>query len=116
MSGFVRLEGALLSEPPLLTIDNYSSWEVKMEFFLRDIDEHVWMFVEEGYSPPIERLENGTCMPKPKSKWSNDELEGEEWNSKGIHALSCALDEIQAKLIRTTRDVREAWEILRVTH
>ena len=116
MCDFERLEGASLSEPPLLTKDNYSSWKVRMEAFLSNIDEHVWMCVEDGYSPPIERLENGTCVPKPKSKWSIDELETEEWNSKGIRALSCAVDEIQAKLIRTTQDVREAWEILRVTH
>ena len=65
MSAFKRLEGALLSEPPLLKMENYSSRKVRMEVFLMDFDEHVWMCVEEGYSPPTERLENGASVTKP---------------------------------------------------
>ncbi|KAL5752392.1 hypothetical protein ACOSQ2_022899 [Xanthoceras sorbifolium] len=51
MNSVVR-EGASHTKPPLLNDTNYSFWKVRMRAYLKSIDEHVWISIEEGYTPP----------------------------------------------------------------
>ncbi|KAK0594697.1 hypothetical protein LWI29_004279 [Acer saccharum] len=118
MSGFgMSKEGASSVRPPLLTGDNYSSWKGKMEAYICQIHDRSWMAVEDGYAPPMMTpTDGGEEILKPKAQWSPQEFTDSMWNNKAIHAIRCAMNENQYKLIQITRIAKEAWEILEVAH
>ena len=110
-------EGASSVRPPLLTGDNYSSWKGKMEAYLCQIHDRAWMAVEDGYAPPMMTpTGGGEEVLKPKAQWTNGEFETSKWNRKAMHAILCAMDENQYKLVQITRIAKEAWEILETAH
>ena len=110
-------EGASSVRPPLLTGVNYSSWKGKMEAYLCQIHDRAWMAVEDGYAPPKMTLTGGgEEVLKPKVQWDMQEFVDSMWNKRAIHAIRCAVDENQYKLIQITGIAKEAWDILEVTH
>jgi hypothetical protein len=110
-------EGASSTRPPLLTGDNYSSWKGKMEAYLCQIHDRAWMAIEDGYAPPMMTpTGGGEEVLKPKAQWTNGEFETSKWNRKAMHAILCAMDENQYKLVQITRIAKEAWEILETAH
>ncbi|KAK1552620.1 hypothetical protein Q3G72_020482 [Acer saccharum] len=118
MSGYDgNHEGALSTRPPLLTGVNYTSWKGKMEAYVCQIHDRAWMAIEDGYAPPMMTpTGGGEEVLKPKAQWSTEEFETSKWNRKAWHALLCAVDENQYKLIQNTRIAKEAWDILEVAH
>ncbi|KAK1588131.1 hypothetical protein Q3G72_020129 [Acer saccharum] len=110
-------EGASSVRPPLLTGINYSQWKGKMEAYVCQIHDRAWMAIEDGYSPPMMTpTGGGEEVLKPKAQWSPEEFETSKWNRKAWHALLCAVDENQYKLIQNTKIAKEAWDILEVAH
>ena len=118
MSDFgMSKEGASSVRPPLLTGVNYASWKGKMEAYLCQIHDRAWMAIEDGYAPPMMTpTGGGDQVIKPKADWTNAEFEISKWNRKAWHALLCAVDENQYKLIQNTKIAKEAWDILEVAH
>jgi hypothetical protein len=110
-------EGASSTRPPLLTGINYSQWKGKMEAYVCQIHDRAWMAIEDGYSPPMMTpTGGGEEVLKPKAQWTQAEFELSKWNQKAWHALICAVDENQYKLIQNTKIAKEAWDILEVAH
>ncbi|KAI9191379.1 hypothetical protein LWI28_007733 [Acer negundo] len=76
-----------------------------------------WMAIEDGYTPPMMTFTGGgDKVPKPKAQWSPQEFDAIKWNNKAMHAILCAMDDNQYKLIQTTRIAKEAWDILKTAH
>ena len=110
-------KGASSVRPPLLTGLNYSSWKGKIEAYLCQIHDRAWMAVEDGYAPPLMTpTGGGDDVLKPKAQWNAQDFEASKWNNKAMHALLCAVDENQYKLIQITRITKEAWDILETAH
>ena len=110
-------EGASSTRPPLLTGVNYSIWKGKMEAYVCQIHDRAWMAIEDGYTAPMMTpTGGGEDVLKPKAQWSPQEFEASKWNNKAMHAILCAMDDNQYKLIQTTRIAKEAWEILETAH
>jgi hypothetical protein len=110
-------EGASSTRPPLLTGVNYASWKGKMEAYVCQIHDRAWMAIEDGYTPPMMTpTGGGEEVPKPKAQWTPQEFEASKWNNKAMHAILCAMDDNQYKLIQTTRIAKEAWDILETAH
>ena len=75
------------------------------------------MAIEDGYTPPMMTpTRGGEEVPKPKTQWTPQEFEASKWNNKAMHAILCAIDDNQYKLIQTTRIAKEAWDILETAH
>ncbi|KAK4834507.1 hypothetical protein QYF36_023981 [Acer negundo] len=75
------------------------------------------MAIEDIYAPPMMTpTGGGEDVLKPKAQWNTQEFEASKWNRKAIHAILCAMDENQYKLIQNTRISKEAWDILQVAH
>ena len=110
-------EGASSMRPLLLTDDNYSSWKGKMEAYLCQIHDRAWMAVEDGYAPlMMTPIGGGEDVLKPKAQWNAQEFETSKWNRKAMHAILCAMDENQYKLVQITRIAKVAREILEMAH
>src|SRR5579862_9038413 len=110
-------EGASSTRPPLLTGLNYSQWKGKMESYICQIHDRAWMSVEDGYDlPMMTPAGGGEDVLKPKAQWNAQEFEASRWNRKAMHAILCAMDENQYKLIQNTQVAKVAWNILQVAH
>ncbi|KAK0574789.1 hypothetical protein LWI29_029107 [Acer saccharum] len=110
-------EGASSTRPPLLTGLNYSQWKGKMESYICQIHDRAWMAVEDGYDlPMMTPAGGGQDVLKPKAQWNAQEFEASKWNRKAMHAIMCAMDENQYKLIQNTQIAKVAWDILQVAH
>ncbi|KAK4840906.1 hypothetical protein QYF36_021096 [Acer negundo] len=46
-------ESASSTRPPLLTGVNYASWKGKMEAYVCQIHDRVWMAIKDGYTPSM---------------------------------------------------------------
>ncbi|XP_060967078.1 uncharacterized protein LOC133035302 [Cannabis sativa] len=106
-------EGGSTSRPPMLEGDNYPYWKTKMRAFLRAVDEKVWMSIEEGWSKPT-LMENEIVIPKPMSRWTTNEIERANFNSKALHALFNAASTNQLNVIANCEIAKEAWEKLKI--
>ena len=88
----VMTEGASNSRPPLLKGHNYGFWKLRMKAYIRFIDERDWMTMKEGYLSLNKRLENGTIVSKPRSKWSTNEFELAKWHHRAVSAIFIGVD------------------------
>ncbi|KAK0588309.1 hypothetical protein LWI29_037721 [Acer saccharum] len=88
-----------------------------MESYICQIHDHAWMAVEDGYDlPKMTPGGKGEKVLKPKAQWNAQEFEASKWNRKAMHAILCAMDENQYKLIQNTRIAKEAWDIVEIAH
>ena len=104
-----------LSVPPFFDKSNYAYWKVRMHAFLKSLDEHVWISVQNGWKPPSTTV-SGTINLTDISLWTKDELAACNWNSKGIHALFMALSPEEFRRVSMCETAKEVWDILETTH
>ncbi|XP_022849862.1 uncharacterized protein LOC111371947 [Olea europaea var. sylvestris] len=86
-----------------------------MHAFLKSLDEHVWISVQNGWKPPSTTV-SGTINLTDISLWTKDELAACNWNSKGIHALFMALSPEEFRRVSMCETGKEVWDILETTH
>ncbi|XP_022870995.1 uncharacterized protein LOC111390222 [Olea europaea var. sylvestris] len=94
-----------LSVPPFFDGSNYAYWKVRMRAFLKSLDEHVWIRVQNGWKPPSTTV-SGTINLTDISLWTKGELAACNWNSKGIHALFMALSPEEFRRVSMFEEVR----------
>lgn len=104
-----------LSVPPFFDGSNYAYWKVRMCAFLKSLDEHVWISVQNGWKPSSTTV-SGTINLTDISLWTKDELAACNWNSKGIHALFMALSPEEFRRVSMCETAKEVWDILETTH
>ncbi|XP_022857366.1 uncharacterized protein LOC111378405 [Olea europaea var. sylvestris] len=94
-----------LSVPPFFDGSNYAYWNVRMRAFLKSLDEHVWISVQNGWKPPSTTV-SGTINLTDISLWTKDELAACNWNSKEIHALFMAISPEEFRRVSMFEEVR----------
>ncbi|XP_022897599.1 uncharacterized protein LOC111411284 [Olea europaea var. sylvestris] len=62
-----------LSVPPYFDESNYAYWKVRMRAFLKSLDKHVWLSVQNGWKPPS-TIVSGTVNLTDISLWTKDEI------------------------------------------
>ena len=60
--------------PHLLDGSNYLCWKSRIRTFIKFIDECIWIFIENGWCPPMTTVD-GDFIPKPQEQWNEDDLE-----------------------------------------
>ncbi|XP_022856135.1 uncharacterized protein LOC111377295, partial [Olea europaea var. sylvestris] len=96
-----------LSVPPFFDGSNYAYWKVRMRAFLKSLDEHVWISVQNGWKPPS-IIVSGNIHLTDISVWTKDELAACNWNSKGIHALFMALSPEEFRRVSMCETAKES--------
>ncbi|XP_022873216.1 uncharacterized protein LOC111392180 [Olea europaea var. sylvestris] len=86
-----------------------------MRAFLKSLDEHVWVSVQNGWKPPSTTV-SGTVNLTDKSLWTKDEIAECNWNSKGLHALFMTVSPEEFKRVSMCETAKEVWDILETTH
>ena len=75
--------------PPHFDGNNYAYWKVRMNVFLKLIDERVWNSVEYGWEKPT----------NPVSKWQTSQKETAAFNIKIMNAIFNAVSMEEFKRI-----------------
>ncbi|XP_022853916.1 uncharacterized protein LOC111375345, partial [Olea europaea var. sylvestris] len=86
-----------------------------MRAFLKSLDEHVWVSVQNGWKPPS-TIVSGTVNLIEISLWTKDEIAECNWNSKGLHALFMAVSPEEFRRVSMCETAKEVWDILETTH
>ncbi|XP_062098641.1 uncharacterized protein LOC133804500 isoform X2 [Humulus lupulus] len=82
-----------------------------MRAFIKSQDERAWRSILSGWSPPVEKDDEGNTKVKSELEWSTeDELSG--YNNKALHAIFIGVGECFIKLIYSCDSAKEAWLIL----
>ncbi|XP_062075335.1 uncharacterized protein LOC133779378 [Humulus lupulus] len=104
--------GGSTTIPLMLEGDNYPYWKTKMRVYLKSVDEQVWMAVSEGWKPPTEIVGN-VENAKAASKWTTDEIEKANFNSKALNAIFNDISTNQMKVVANCEIAKEAWDKLK---
>ena len=83
----IIIEGQSTHRPPFFNGSNYTSWKIRMEFFLCSIDVELWEVIKEGFEVPKDA--NG--LPLPKKDWSVGERRRYGLNCKAINHIFCVI-------------------------
>ncbi|XP_062100438.1 uncharacterized protein LOC133806339 [Humulus lupulus] len=80
-----------------------------MKAFIKSQDEKAWRSILSGWSPLVEKDDEGNTKVKPELEWSKL-LSG--YNNKAFHAIFNGVGEGFIKLISSCDSEKEAWLIL----
>ena len=82
---------------------------------LKSINEHVWLAVEKGWTPPVTIVGEITSL-KPIESWTETEQRLAQYNSKGVHVIASHVTHEEYNRIMTCETSKEAWDIFALTH
>lgn len=77
MISIVIVQIQSLNVPPYLDGNNYVYCKVRMRALLESLDKQVWVSIEKGWTRPTTDID----------LWSMDDLNGCNWNNKGLNAI-----------------------------
>lgn len=86
-----------------------------MRAFFKFLDEHVWGSFLKGQTIPSTDV-NGIVTPKDLSTWSKEEVNENNYNSKGLYAIFMAISLEEFKSISRCETAKDAWCILETTY
>ena len=86
--------------------NNYAYWKVRMNPFLKSIDEKVQNFVEYGWEK----------LTTPVNEWQTSQKEAVAFNSKVMNAIFNAISMKEFKRISNVEVAHTAWNILQTVH
>ncbi|XP_022891807.1 girdin-like [Olea europaea var. sylvestris] len=101
--------------PPYFDGSNYAYWKVRIRAFLKSLDEHVWVSVQNGWKPSSTTVSSVVNLTDI-SLWTKEELAYYNWNSKGLHALFMVVSPEKFRRVLMCETAKEAWDILETTH
>ncbi|KAK9053707.1 hypothetical protein SSX86_024781 [Deinandra increscens subsp. villosa] len=81
------------NKPPMFTPDDFGTWKLRMEGFVRILDRRIWKSFTEGpYSPMVSSADVAEVkIPKPLDKYVESDYTALEFDHKAYWTLQAAL-------------------------
>ncbi|KAK9073355.1 hypothetical protein SSX86_007679 [Deinandra increscens subsp. villosa] len=81
------------NKPPMFTPDDFGTWKLRMEGFVRILDRRIWKSFTEGpYSPMVSSTDDAEVkIPKPLDKYVESDHIAVEFDHKAYWTLQAAL-------------------------
>ena len=79
------------TRPPFFNGTDYTYWRNKIEMFLDNEGVNLWDIIEEGWSPPTKKNNEGNEAVILRKEWSNEQSKANLRNRKAITILYCGL-------------------------
>ena len=98
--------GHSLVIPPHFDVNNYTYLKVRINAFLKSIDERIWNSVEYGWEKPT----------TPINEWQTSQKEAAAFNSKTMNVIFNAVSIEEFKRISNVEVAHTAWNILQIVH
>ena len=86
--------------------NNYAYWKVRMNAFLKSIDERVWNSIEYEWEKPTTLV----------NEWQTSQKEAVAFNSKVMNAIFNAVSMEEFKRISNVKIAHTAWNIIQTVH
>ena len=106
---------------PVLDGTNYGYWKSKMETYIRNVDNHAWVYVITEWTPPLVEYRDADGVttdtkPKPIQNWTDAEHRAATLNAKALFAINSGVNTDEYKKICKCTTAFEAWRILHIAH
>ena len=106
---------------PVLDGTNYGYWKSKMETYIRNVDNHAWVYVITEWTPLVVEIRNEegvTTATNPKliQNWTDAEHRAATLNAKALFAINSGVNADEYKKICKCTTAFEAWNILHTAH
>ena len=72
------------TRPPFFYETDYAYWRNKMEMFLDSEGVNLWDIIEECWSPPTKKDNEGNEVTIPRKQWSDEQSKANLRNRKAI--------------------------------
>ena len=82
---------------PVLDGTNYGYWKSKMETYIRNVDNHAWVYVITEWTPPVVETRDAEGVttatnPKPIQSWTDAEHRAATLNAKALFAINSGVN------------------------
>ncbi|XP_010485154.1 PREDICTED: uncharacterized protein LOC104763488 [Camelina sativa] len=106
----VTLQGLLK-----LDLECFGYWKVSIQQVISSIDMEAWFAVEDGWTHPTEKNEDGELVQKHRKKWPAEEKAEAKHNSQALSVIFKSLPRDIFNQVQGCVSAKEAWDILVVT-
>ncbi|GAV85125.1 DUF4219 domain-containing protein [Cephalotus follicularis] len=83
-------ESQNISKPPFFDGNNYNHWKAKMNIFIQSLDYNLWDLIINGPDLPTSINENAEKVPKPRTRYNDEDRKKVQMNAKAKHIIICA--------------------------
>ncbi|KAD4385314.1 hypothetical protein E3N88_25482 [Mikania micrantha] len=107
-------ENGTLNKPPMFTREDFDTWKVRMEGFIRNQDFKLWKSVPEGpYIPTIVAAGvGGAVVPKDPSMYSDEDYKKMEVDSKALWLIQMSIPNSIIHAFKKCKSAKELWNSL----
>ncbi|KAD7477462.1 hypothetical protein E3N88_00598 [Mikania micrantha] len=107
-------ENGTLDKPPMFTPEDYDTWKVRMEGFIRNQDFKLWKSVLEGpFIPTVPAAgAGGAPMPKDPALYSDEDYKRMEVDSKALWLIQMAIPNSIIHAFKKCKSAQELWNSL----
>ncbi|KAD3068043.1 hypothetical protein E3N88_35923 [Mikania micrantha] len=108
-------ENGTLNKPPMFTPEDFDTWKVRMEGFIRNQDFKLWKSVLEGpYIPTIAAAgAGGAAVPKDPSMYSDEDYKKMEVDSKALWLIQMSIPNSIIHAFKKCKSAQELWNSLK---
>ncbi|XP_019095581.1 PREDICTED: uncharacterized protein LOC109130466 [Camelina sativa] len=106
----VELQGPLKLDP-----ECFGYYKVSIQQVISSIDMEAWFAVEDGWSHPTEKNEDGELVQKHRKKWTAEEKAEAKHNSQALSVIFKSLPRNIFNQVQGCVSAKEVWDILVVT-
>ncbi|KAD6454053.1 hypothetical protein E3N88_08759 [Mikania micrantha] len=103
-----------LNKPPMFMPDDYDTWKVRMDGFIRNHDFKLWKSVLEGpFIPTVAATGiGGAPVPKDPSLYSEEDYKRMEVDSKALWLIQMAIPNSIIHAFKKCKSAKELWNSL----
>ncbi|KAD6455054.1 hypothetical protein E3N88_09760 [Mikania micrantha] len=108
-------ENGTLNKPPMFTPEDFDTWKVRMEGFIRKQDFKLWKSVLEGpYIPTVAAAGAGVAaVPKDPSMYSDEDYKKMEVDSKALWLIQTSIPNSIIHAFKKCKSAQELWNSLK---
>ncbi|KAD4585951.1 hypothetical protein E3N88_23552 [Mikania micrantha] len=108
-------ENGTLNKPPMFTPEDFDTWKVRMEGFIRNQDFKLWKSVLEGpYIPTVVAAGAGVAaVPKDPSMYSDEDYKKMEVDSKALWLIQMSIPNSIIHAFKKCKSAQELWNSLK---
>ncbi|GAV57416.1 hypothetical protein CFOL_v3_00953 [Cephalotus follicularis] len=85
-------ESQNIFKPPFFYGNNYSHWKAKMTIFIQSLYYNLWDLIVDGPDLLTTTNESGEKIPKPRTRYNDEDMKRVQMNAKAKHIIICAIN------------------------
>ncbi|GAV61486.1 zf-CCHC domain-containing protein/UBN2 domain-containing protein, partial [Cephalotus follicularis] len=90
--------------------------KAKMTIFIQSLDYNLWDLIVDGLDLPTTINENGEKVPKPRTRYNDEDRKKVQMNAKAKHIIICAINSNEFNRVSPCMSAKEMWDRLEVTY